>query len=203
MKKVIATAILLFVWINATFAEVWGTITRSIKPMPINAEVTTTKESFDFKKYNTAEEFIKAEGQTCEAATDGCNTIMIWNGQLGGSTMMMCYGKDGEAFKPQYSCIKEKGKLSQNDQNLYDHLKSGFSKKNLAQLDKVISAYDKSLSNLSEEKKLEKINQKLDLVWEKIMKIVMSHPQDIALPKKESQRYNVLKYIELSLELLK
>lgn len=203
MKKIIATTILLFVWINATFAEVWGTITRSIKPVTTSVEVTTTKESFDFKKYNTAQEFIEAEGDTCEAATDGCNTIMIWNGQLGGSTMMMCYGENGEDFKPQYSCIKEKWKLSANDQNLYDHLKKWFSKKNLAQLDKVISAYDKSLSKLSDEKRLEKINQKQDLVGEKIMNIIMSHPQDIALPKKESQKYNVLKYIDLSLELLK
>jgi hypothetical protein len=31
--------------------------------------------------YSTKEDFLKSEGKTCEVATDGCNTVQIWNGQ--------------------------------------------------------------------------------------------------------------------------
>ena len=58
--------------------------------------------------YTDSKSFLEAEGKTCEVATDGCNTIQIWNWELWASTLMHCedvYWEDGEE---NWSCIKYK-----------------------------------------------------------------------------------------------
>lgn len=94
MKNILSAIILFTLSLSLVSAEVWGTITRSIASSPT--------------VYKTSEEFLKAEGNTCEVATDGCNTITIWNWALWASTMMYCediYGTNGQE---KWSCKKQK-----------------------------------------------------------------------------------------------
>ncbi|NVP17342.1 hypothetical protein HUU51_01365 [Candidatus Gracilibacteria bacterium] len=94
MKKIFSFFILTCILFSQVSAEVGGTITRSLTSTPT--------------VYKTSEEFLKAEGNTCEVATDGCNTITIWNGALGASTMMYCediYGTNGQE---KWQCKKQK-----------------------------------------------------------------------------------------------
>ncbi len=136
MKKIIAIFILLFLWMNATFAEVWWTITRSVQP---NKVMTTQDKIYKkFANYSSESEFLKTEGQTCQVATDWCNTIMMWDWKFWGTTLMMCYWENGWEFKPQYSCIKYKWELSQNDQNQYDVFRKAVDKNFVSQLDKLV-----------------------------------------------------------------
>lgn len=94
MKKIFSFFILTSILFSQVSAEVGGTITRSLNSTPTI--------------YKTSEEFLKAEGLTCEVATDGCNTVTIWNWQLWTMTMMYCediYGKSGQE---KWSCKKQK-----------------------------------------------------------------------------------------------
>lgn len=94
MKKIFSFFILTCILFSQVSAEVWWTITRSLTSTPT--------------VYKTSEEFLKAEGNTCEVATDGCNTITIWNWALWASTMMYCediYGTNGQE---KWQCKKQK-----------------------------------------------------------------------------------------------
>jgi len=67
----------------------------------------TCDDSIDYtspKVYKTSADFLKAEGNLCLQATDGCNNVMINNGQLGAMTKMYCediYGTNGQE---KWSC---------------------------------------------------------------------------------------------------
>ncbi|MCH8518893.1 hypothetical protein LAT59_03985 [Candidatus Gracilibacteria bacterium] len=97
MKKILSILVIAFFLgafaLSQSFANVGGTTTRSVSQV----------ETFE-----TSEAFLKAKGNVCEAATDGCNSIQIIDGQLGASTLMWCediYGEDGQEA---WSCTKYK-----------------------------------------------------------------------------------------------
>lgn len=71
--------------------------------------------------YTNSSDFLRAEGAMCQVATDGCNTIMVNNGQLGASTMMYC----ANIYEGQeaWSCKKLIGELSSDDQSRYENAK--------------------------------------------------------------------------------
>lgn len=76
MKNILSIGIIALVLANMSLAsaEVGGTVTRIISA-PV---------------YTSAEDFLKAEGTTCQLATDGCNTIQIDNGVFGAATEIYC-----------------------------------------------------------------------------------------------------------------
>lgn len=94
MKNILSTIILFTLSLSLVSAEVWGTITRSITSSPT--------------VYKTSEEFLKAEWATCESATDGCNTISIWNWALWASTEMYCENIYWVNGQEKWSCKKQK-----------------------------------------------------------------------------------------------
>jgi len=71
--------------------------------------------------YTNSYDFLRAEGASCQVATDGCNTITVNNGQLGASTMMYC----ANIYEGQeaWSCTKQIGQLSADDQSRYENAK--------------------------------------------------------------------------------
>lgn len=89
MKKLLSCAIVALFLGNMSLAsaELGGTITKS---------------STEMKTYMTAEAFLEAEGNTCETATDGCNTISIVEGEFEATTLRYCQ----EA--KIYSCQKQR-----------------------------------------------------------------------------------------------
>lgn len=209
MKKILSIFILSMFVLSAN-AEVGGTITRGISTDMV--EITTTKagDTSDgrvyketTKVYSTKEEFLKSEWKTCEVATDGCNTVQIWNGQAGASTMMYCEHIYGEGQQEQWSCVKEIGKLSQNDQNFYDNIKTKISAKKQAQISSLIAEYKKALAKLPADKQAEVHAKAIAKVKDAIFTIIMAHPQDIALPKKENNKYLTLSLLKFELMLVK
>ncbi len=67
----------------------------------------TCDDSVDYteaKTYDTKEAFLEAEGGICKTATDGCNSIGIWNGEFSISTEMWCEDVYGEGWEEVYSC---------------------------------------------------------------------------------------------------
>ncbi|MDC0505987.1 Kazal-type serine protease inhibitor family protein [Candidatus Gracilibacteria bacterium] len=53
--------------------------------------------------YTSKEAFLKAEGQTCGVATDGCNNVAVENGAFGTATLYRCFQV------PVYSCVQQAG----------------------------------------------------------------------------------------------
>ena len=88
MKNILSFGIIAFLFVNLSFsfAEVGGTVTRTISA----------------PTYTSAEDFLKAEGTTCQVATDGCNTIQIDNGAFGATTEKFCMDTP-----KVYSCMQE------------------------------------------------------------------------------------------------
>lgn len=68
----------------------------------------TCDHTTDYTKprtYSNSEDFLKAEWNMCLAATDGCNTVQIWNWALGWMTMMYCEDIYGEKWQEKWSCL--------------------------------------------------------------------------------------------------
>lgn len=201
MKKLLSIVTLLLLSTSLASAQVGGTITRSISPD--NMSITTT----DVREYNTpakkvyptSDAFLKAEGNTCKQATDGCNYIQVLNGKLGASTLMMCEPKK----QNQWSCLMEHGELSENDQNLYNHLKNTLPAKSVKQIDTFMKKYKENLTKFTQAKKLEMNTKNISVIDQKISNILMKYPQDKALPKKVNEVYLTLQLIQLEMQTVK
>ncbi len=108
------------------------------------------------KIYNTSIDFLAAEGQTCEVATDGCNTVQVNNGELGAMTMMYCENIYGTWAKEQWSCLDEKLEqdtiwfLSTEKQTEYKELKKSLGEKIESKVINVVNKFgDKVLSKVN------------------------------------------------------
>ncbi len=151
------------------------------------------------KTYTSSESFLKDYGKTCEVATDGCNTVQIWNGKTGASTMMYCEHIYGEKGQENWSCLKEIGKLSVNDQNQYDAFKQKLPQKYIKQVENFMTQYKAKLKTLSETKQT-KINSKaIEVLQEATYNIIMKYPQDKALPTQVNNNYMMLTLLKLEL----
>jgi len=87
MKKIFSIGFVVLILAHMSFAsaEMGGSVTRSS----------------NIQAYQTAEEFLKTEGDICKVATDGCNTIQIQNREFGATTEMYCMDTPKE-----YSCLQ-------------------------------------------------------------------------------------------------
>jgi hypothetical protein len=100
MKKILGIFLLFSIFISWVWAQLnpvqwvtndWPSI------MPIKKVV---------KEYPNSAEFLKAEGNICESATDWCNLVSIVNGELWAMTMMYCEDIYGEKWHEKWSCTK-------------------------------------------------------------------------------------------------
>lgn len=191
---------MLSLFIATANAQVGGTITRGISTDDM--QITTTSVETN-KVYSNSLDFLKAEGKTCEVATDGCNSVQIWNGQLGAMTMMYCEDIYGEGKQEKWSCVKEVGKLSQNDQGFYDSIHTKLDTNAQNQVKNLVAEYKKALAKLPSEKQTQ-VNQKaLEKVETAIYNLLMKYPQDIALPNKVNRQYLALSLLKFELMLIK
>lgn len=163
---------------------------------------SSTPEKVETTKKTSREEFLKLYWKTCEVATDGCNTIQIWDWVPGASTMMYCENIYGEAGKENWSCIKEVGELSKNDQNFYNHLKLKTPKKYQNQVNIFVSQFKYKTKNYTETKKNQFKQKIISKIEQAIFKLTNAYPQDKALPKKVNDVYMMLSLLKLELEKL-
>lgn len=113
-------------------------------------------------KYLTAEEFLQAEWEICERATDGCNTISIVNWKLWASTQIACMNDiDG----PSRSCLKYKNQEVPAPQ-VPNQVVAKFMKKFTAKL-QLIPDFEKQMNIVKKaislvERKIDGINKKYE-----------------------------------------
>ena len=103
MKKLLTIMVFMFLLIPNMFAEY-----NPDKPVSSDWEITTTSISIEddnTKTYSNSEDFLKAEWHLCKIATDGCNTIQIWNWWLWASTMMYCEDIYWDNWQEKWSCL--------------------------------------------------------------------------------------------------
>lgn len=197
MKKIISFWALFFIWLNSTFAEVWWTITRSIS----NTSITTTSDGFKkYSFYDNKDEFLRIEWQSCQVATDSCNTIQINNWKFWWSTRMLCMWENGEEFKPKYSCLKYVWEMSQADKSQYDAFVRLVDKQFLSNLDKIMLDFDSKLQRFWDNKKHEIANNLVNQINDVLMEqIHLKYPQDKALPPRANDLYLKLTLFKLRL----
>lgn len=157
--------------------------------------VTTTSTH----KYTSSEAFLKDYGKTCEVATDGCNTVQIWNGQLWATTLMYCEDIYWPKGQENWSCIKEVGKLSVNDQNQYDTFKKRLPPSHQNQVNAFMVQYKNKLKSYSTVRQNQITQKAIGILENAIFDIMMKYPQDKALPKKVNDVYMMLSLLKLEL----
>lgn len=159
----------------------------------------STPEKVETTKKTSREEFLNLYWKTCEVATDGCNTIQIWDWVPWASTMMYCEDIYWTKWQENWSCIKEVGKLSKNDESFYNHLKLKTPKNYQNQVKVFVSQFKYKTRNYTDVKKnqfKQKVISKLDNA---IFKLTNAYPQDKALPKKVNDVYMMLSLLKLEL----
>lgn len=149
----------------------------------------------DIMTYDTEEAFLQAEGNICKIATDGGNIIHMASGEFGISTKMY-------VENPEYSCTEYK--LSNNDRKFYKSAQAQLDSKFVEKLDTVISRYDSKMKMLrwSDERRKEAHEALIERVETMISDLLLSYPQDIALPEKANNTYLKLTLIKFELMLL-
>lgn len=242
MKNILSAIILFTLSLSLVSAEVWGTITRSV----------TSSSSV----YKTSEEFLKAEWLTCEVATDGCNTISIWNWALWASTMMYCEDVYWENGQEKWSCNKQKEPVveegptmctmqyapvcwvdwvtygnscsawkvkiaytgecnleswvsegsewwyewSDNDENLYNHIKSTLDIKYQTKVNTILKNYNKKIEKFSKYRQ-QKLNEKVIAALETAnFQLLNKYPQDKSLPTSVNNAYLSITLLKMEIE---
>ena len=90
----------------------------------------TCDHTIDYTKprtYSNSEDFLKAEWHICKTATDGCNTIQIWNWWLGASTMMYCEDVYWEGWQEKWSCLTYIDDKSQEQKEAEEYIRDNIS----------------------------------------------------------------------------
>lgn len=92
--------------------------------------------------------------------------------------------------------------LSENDRNFYETIKNRIDLNDKKNVENTLKNYKRSLSNYSLSKQ-KSINERL--VWileDEIFNIIISHPQDIALPDNAYRNYLILSLFKFEIILL-
>jgi DNA-binding transcriptional regulator GbsR (MarR family) len=118
-------------------------------------------------------------------------------------TMMYCEDVYGEGKEEKWSCVKEIGKLSQNDQGFYDSIHTKLDKNAQNQIKNLVAEYKKALAKLPSEKQKQVHAKALEKVETAIYNLLMKYPQDIALPKTVNRQYLALSLLKFELMLIK
>lgn len=149
--------------------------------------------------YETSEELLQVEGQICRSATDGVNIFVISDAQLGASTRMGY----PENFVAEWKCnaylTQDMMLWSENDRNRFNSLLKNTpqEQKSLVALTVTkIQNYINSQPMVLQEKYMDAV---LELIDSKKMEIILSYPQDIALPEEFSNVYNMLTLLRFTL----
>lgn len=107
MKKILLTFVLVFAlfWAN-TYAmhPSWDTNFDGLNDCE---NEWTCDDSVDYtsaKIYKTSADFLASEWNMCLSATDGCNNVMIIDGQLWPMTKMYCEDIYGSKWQEKWSC---------------------------------------------------------------------------------------------------
>lgn len=107
MKKLLIIFVLVFAffWAN-TYAmhQSWDLNLDGLNDCEYEGICDDTIDYTSPKTYKTSSDFLKAEGNICMQATDGCNNVMIIDWKLWAMTKMYCWDIYGENWQEKWSC---------------------------------------------------------------------------------------------------
>jgi len=135
----------------------------------------------------------KEELKQCKSYYDGCNTCFVTESwEIGGCTLMYC----PTLKEPKCLEKREENKISDNDMNLYKHIKKTLDKKYLKLEQKFIKQIEAKTSKMSETAKRNYLESYADKINELTSKFLVQYPQDIKLPEKANNIYLTLELLE-------
>ncbi len=154
-----------------------------------------------YKEYSSQDAFENAEGYICKSATDGVNTFMMSDGEAGASTRIG-YPED---FTPTWKCksyiADEIAAWSQSDKNEYNTLLDRVSDAEMKKINTTIDKVDMLLLQFPVAKRDIVLDTILEYIDTTLFNIVLSYPQDIALPDDVYPVYNMLRLLRYELML--
>lgn len=158
----------------------------------INILATTMPAPVMQSSYENKEDFEKVEWYICKTATDGVNTFMMKDGEVFAGTKVG-YPQN---FTAEWKCVTYIGEdmlhWSQNDRNHFNALLSNIDEGEMNKVNYVLERIHLFLDEKSLERKQMYHEAILELIDTQKMKIILEHPQDIALPEEVSKVYNML-----------
>lgn len=145
--------------------------------------------------YDTLDDFLTAEWKVCSVGADGINVFMLKNGNVP-------IIADAYTLNPEYSCTEYK--LSEDDRDFYNSVRSMLGSSYTQRVDKAIMKYYDTInmSDLSEEEKLQKHEQIIKRVETMIFNLVSKYPEDSVPPVAIRDKYMKLQLIMFELMIL-
>ncbi len=197
MKKLICIVFLVYLSIGSGFAT-----SQPYKPLP--------------SVYPDSYSFLKAEGNSCQVATDWCNTVTVVNGKLWTMTRKYCEDTYGRYGREQWSCVQEKSSnntvddslsfMSQSDKNDYYNLQEQLWYKTVSNIQYYISTYINrvnSINNYNTPLTILSIRHTVGIINDKLYEITSSIPADGYMDSYTLKKYQILKFIRYELEIIK
>jgi len=161
--------------------------------------------------YDNSAEFLAAEGNSCSTATDGCNTIKIWNGELGIASRMYCEDTYGEEWKEEWSCIDDEweehriGFLSDNDKNQYQSFQANLGEELSDTIESIIQSYGDKILNKADfntPKAISKLEKTIASFEVAISKLIAKYPADAGMSDKDTRLYYILTVAKYELQIM-
>jgi len=159
--------------------------------------------------YPDAETFLKAEWNTCSVATDGCNTVQIWEGKLGAMTQMYCEDIYGEHGQEEWSCLdaslehQELWFLSYNDRTYYKLLRDEtLSQSRVEHINSILEEFSQrglERYNYNMIQSLWLLERAVERFEDEIFNLVMSYPADVWMSEADTLKYSILHYAKFEL----
>lgn len=120
---------------------------------------------------------------------------MVEDGQIGGCTRMYC-----ETYEtPQCLAEIEASKLSENDQNFLDHIRTTLDESLVSKADQAMEHYATFMSKMTDTQQTELTNFYVGIIEKLIAEMLMQYPQDAALPEATNKSYLFWSMIKLEM----
>lgn len=177
-----------------------------------------TQAGAEYRIYNNVEDFEKDKGAICEAATDGCNNFFLKDGKVMGGTKKLCMN-----HTPEWNCTKYKENsittlsmpvtttsidvettsttVSDNDRNFLEHLRKNVQESHQEKVDSLLFKIESKTGRMHPTLANKYYDKWVQAIDKKINSILLSYPQDIALPSNVNNQYLVLKLLKLEIEI--
>lgn len=169
-------------------------------------------QTFAANIYTSSEDFLQAEGNSCSVATDGCNTVQIWEGKLGAMTQMYCENIYGENGQEQWQCIDQKledetlGFMNENQRMEYKNISENIL--DMQVQERVVRVLENFSSNVLERVSYDTptailaLDKAIEMLQDAINTLALEYPADEVVAELQVLRYNILTFAKYELEII-
>ena len=173
--------------------------------------IITWSSAFDPTVYPNSTEFLKFEWNSCKVATDWCNTVQIWKGELWAMTRMYCEDIYWESGQKQWSCLDESLEekriwfLSENDKNQYYTFQDKLWEENSKRIETLINNFGSKIfkkikyDTIKAIRVAETMNTHIEGA---ISKLIMSYPADAGMSEDDTKSYYILTIAKFEMKVM-